>query len=738
MVDEKIKSFVKSFFSSQHKKSIPLSDLKRALKEDFGVSTSQFFPLFKELSVECDIGVIDSVSGVSFYFIEPSKFLSGKIVSVRDGLYMIDASDGSSRKVYSSRYFGGFIEGDEIRFCISDSDALIYAKLIKPSERRIVCRVGMNSAGERILYPENEKKYGDIVIIPEHELDNMDSKLVSVAISERVLNKKAGTPFIHKGSVIDVFDSEEHLDAQIKIAMVENGIPYEWPDAVLSQVEAIPDEVLPKDMHDRMDLTGLPLFTIDGEDARDFDDAVFCEPLKREEGGWKLYVAIADVSYYVRNNTPLDHEAFKRGNSVYFPNYVVPMLPEKLSNGLCSLNPRVNRLCMTCEMIISKNGVLESSRFYPAVMFSHARLTYNKVHGMLEGDEALVREYADIYPHIVNLYEMYKAMDGYRKKRGVIEFETQEMKFFFDENLHIEDMMVDPRHESHKIIEECMIAANVAAATFITEHRYKTLYRIHPNPVKAKVDEFRNIISRYGLSLSGDDVPAPADYAKFLNSVSERPDAEIFETLMLRSLAKAVYSPENCGHYALALSNYAHFTSPIRRYPDLMLHREIKYFLALDAHMEISDGVKTSLGGFHYDLRQLPQSGIHCSETERKADEASHQVENWLKCEFMKDKIGMTFPGVVTNVASFGIFVRLEQWTIDGLVYVGNIGADYYTVTDPITIVGECSGVSYTVGDRVNVIVDSIDPDSNRINFLLAADSSNLTYKKKKSRSNNR
>jgi ribonuclease R len=738
MIDEEIKTFVKEQLSPAVRKNrLSFDGLKKELKSRFGINYKHFFSLFQELSAELNIGIRGNPPQDSLRVYEDSELSSATVLSCGVNDAVLACEDGTTRKVHTSPYFGGLIDGDRVLYIADKNDFLIFIKVIKPAERRIVCRISENSSGDCELYPENERKYPNIIILPDHELHLMDSKLVSVQITERTPKKSELSPYYFRGTVVDVFDSDDHLDSRIKIAMAEHGISYVWPEEVKRQTENIPDEVKSEDMAGRRDLTGIPLFTIDGDDARDFDDAVFCEPLKREEGGWKLYVAIADVSYYVRIGTPLDREAYKRGNSVYFPTYVVPMLPEKLSNGLCSLNPKVNRLCMTCEMIIARNGTLESFRFYPAVMFSHARLTYNKVHGMLEGDTALIEEFGDIYPHVVNLYEMYRAMDGARKRRGVIEFESEEMRFFFDENMKVEDMMVEPRHESHKMIEECMIAANVAAATFITEHRYKTLFRIHPRPAEAKVDEFRNIISRYGLTLSGDAVPEPSDYAHFLKSVSERPDAAVFETLMLRSLAKAVYSPENCGHYALALENYAHFTSPIRRYPDLMLHREIKYFLACDEHSEIQDGCKTPIGGFHYELNRLGSAGIQCSETERNADEASHQVDNWLKCEFMKDKIGMTFSGVITNVAPFGIFVRLDQWSIDGLVYVGNLGADYFTVTDPVSIVGSATGISYVVGDRVDVIIDSIDPDSGRIQLLLTSEYRDLTYKKKKARKEN-
>ncbi len=663
----------------------------------------------------------------------PRDRLQGTVAAVQEDRILIRTGD-DTHWLERPHCLGYFVEDDQLLYTESGG-CLTSAEVTVPSQRRIVCRISRDRSGRSVLIPENVRRYRSLVILPDHEVEEMDAKLAAVEVTARIPALPDTSTVYFRGSVTEIFSSSREVDNQIRIAMADHGIPHDWPGEVLRQTERIPDQVTEADKAGRRDLTGLPLITIDGEDARDFDDAVYCEPLTRESGGWRLVVAIADVSYYVRPDTPLDAEAFKRGNSVYFPSLVVPMLPEKLSNGLCSLNPNVDRLCMVSDMIIDRSGRLESSELYPAVMRSHCRLTYTKVHAMLEGDAALAAEYAEIYPHVVNLNQMYLAMAGARRRRGVIEFESDEMKFAFDEEQRVEDMYTDPRYEAHKIIEECMIAANVAAADFIVSHKYKTLFRIHPEPDPEKVDAFRSALAVVGLSLGGGAKPRPADYAAFLDAIAQRPDAAVWEVMMLRSLAKAVYSPENCGHYALALKNYAHFTSPIRRYPDLMLHREIKYFLAQDAG-EVSSGGRTPLGGQHCERARLVISGQHCSETERRADDATHQVEAWLKCDFMRDKIGQTFAGTVTNVVPFGLFVRLDRWSVDGLVYVANLGADYFTLSqDGMALVGSYTGLMYRMGDHLDVIISSIDEGEKRINFTLAKSSEGQTYKKKKKKS---
>ncbi len=651
-------------------------------------------------------------------------------------VYLVD-QDSQTTVLFDRDKFPCLIDGDEVIYISEKKDPVgeeaIFVQLVKESSRPVVCRATRDRDGHLFFCPENLNKYYEFaVLVDDEECKSLDAELVAITLTQRNIREGNSKRIFCRGTITEVLGAAESTETQVKIAIIQHAIPSVFSKDVLHQVEKMPDEVQDQDRIGHRDIRDLPLITIDGEDARDFDDAVYAEKLDRPEGGWRLYVAIADVSYYVRKGTPLDKSAYERGNSVYFPDTVIPMLPVKLSNGLCSLNPNVDRLCMTCEMVITTAGEIESHEFYPAVMRSHARMTYTKVHNIFEGDVQLIDEYQDIVPHLMNLLDLYRVLDKARTSRGAIEFESEEVKFFYDENHKIEDIQPLVRNEAHKLIEECMILANIAAARFIESHAYKTVFRIHPNPLKAKVDSFRKFLAAYGLQLEGGDDPQPHDYANFVKRVSDREDSQVFHMMMLRSLSKAVYSPENCGHFGLALKQYAHFTSPIRRYPDLMLHREIKYFLALDAHEKVT-GNATSLGGFHYDVGVLAVEGEHCSETERRADEATYEVASWLKCEFMQDKIGKEFDGVITNVAPFGIFVQLENWHIDGLVYVGNLGQDFF-IFNPgnQTLVGQNTGAHYKIGEKVSVVVDSINIEEKRINFLLAKGVAGHTYKGRK------
>lgn len=402
--------------------------------------------------------------------------------------------------------------------------------------------------------------------------------------------------------------------------------------------------------------------TIDGEDARDFDDAVYCEPKK--SGGWRLWVAIADVSHYVRQGSALDNEAVKRGNSVYFPSQVIPMLPEVLSNGLCSLNPQVDRLCMVCEMTISESGKLSGYKHYEAVMNSHARLTYTKVSNMLDGNEELRERYAPLVPHLENLYGMYKVLKTERESRGAIEFETVETKFIFNADRKIDRIVPAERNDAHKIIEECMILANIASARFVEKAKEPALYRVHDAPGEERLIGFRDFLGELSLHLSGGLEPSPRDYAELATLIQNRPDKELIQSMLLRSMKQAVYQADNLGHFGLALKQYAHFTSPIRRYPDLTLHRALKYLIAKKEGTNTDRWTPT--GGYHYSFDDMDTLGEQCSMTERRADDATRDVADWLKCEYMQDHVGDEFDGVIANVTGFGFFVRLNELNIDG------------------------------------------------------------------------
>lgn len=559
---------------------------------------------------------------------------------------------------------------------------------------------------------EDTKIKQEIFIDPKEKLGARQGQMVVVELLQRP------SPRSHAvGKVIEVLGDHMAPGMEIEIALRAHDLPHQFSHTLQAEVSLIKDEVEEEAKAPRVDLRHLPLVTIDGEDARDFDDAVYCEPKK--SGGWRLWVAIADVSYYVRHKTALDDEAISRGNSVYFPSQVIPMLPEKLSNGLCSLNPHVDRLCMVCEMTISANGKLSGSKFYPAVMQSHARFTYTKVAKILDQEnpesESLRQEYAPLVPDLENLNRMYWALTDARDKRGAIAFETQESIFLFNEEKKIESVVPLIRNDAHKIIEECMILANVATAKFIEKHAKPGLFRVHDKPSEEKYNNFVSYLSELGITLPKREAPEPKDYGEIITKVADRPDKELIQTMLLRSMRQAVYQSDNLGHFGLALTSYSHFTSPIRRYPDLVVHRVIKAILEEQATNEANAGF------YNYTLAEVVELGEHCSMTERRADEATRDVSDWLKCEFMQDHVGSSFTGVISTVTNFGLFVRLQSLHIEGLVHITALGRDYYHYDDiRMSLTGENSGVRYRVGDVVEVTVEAVNLDEKKIALALA------------------
>jgi len=469
-------------------------------------------------------------------------------------------------------------------------------------------------------------------------------------------------------------------------------------------------------------LRKIPLVTIDGEDARDFDDAVYCQKTPK---GWKLLVAIADVSHYVQINSALDKEAQKRSTSVYFPEQVIPMLPEILSNGLCSLNPHVDRLCMVCELYINEEGQVTRSRFFDAVMSSHARLTYNEVAKMLvDGDKELAEKYKALMPHLQELYALYKVMRVSREQRGAMDFDTQETRIVFGAERKIEKIVPVVRNDAHKLIEEFMITANMAAARFLNSKKMPKLLRIHEGPSADKLLNLKTFIGELGLSLGGGAKPTPLDYMHLMESIKDRPDAHLIQTVLLRSMSQAVYSPELKGHFGLALDAYAHFTSPIRRYPDLLVHRAIRHCLQ-----------GKPVESFFYGVPDMVVLGEQCSAHERRADDATRDVVSWLKCEYMMDKVGEEFPGIISAVTSFGFFVELAEIYVEGLVHISNLAQDYFHFdATSHQLRGERTGINYRLGDSVTVRVARVDLDEKKIDFELAQKQAAMDTKPKKRR----
>ena len=581
-------------------------------------------------------------------------------------------------------------------------------RVLEANKKQIVGRFFLEQ-GIGYVVPDDSRITRDILIPDNARLGARMGQVVVVELHPRT------APFFQPiGKITEVLGDNMAKGMEVEIAIRKHDIPHSFPSAVEKQLKKWAEDVPEEAKRGRVDLRNLPLVTIDGEDARDFDDAVFCQ---KQGKGWKLWVAIADVSYYVRPKSALDTEAYNRGNSVYFPNRVVPMLPEKLSNGLCSLNPQVDRLCMVCEITLSAKGKMTDYQFYEAVMNSHARLTYNKVAKILEKDTALCERYVSLVPHLQELYEMYQALVKARRQRGAIEFETIESKFIFNALGRIERIEPVVRNDAHKIIEECMILANIASANFMEKHQEPALYRIHAVPSEEKLTAFRSFLAECGLSLSGGNKPTPTDYAQLLEQIKPRPDHELIQTMLLRSMSQAVYSADNIGHFGLALEEYAHFTSPIRRYPDLTLHRGIKYLLA---KQKGSKRKTTDTGGYHYQLEEMDVFGAHCSSTERRADDATREVADWLKCEYMQDHVGEEFDGVISSVTGFGFFVRLNDLFIDGLVHISGLANDYYLFDMPKQrLIGENSGMIFRLGDAVKVRVEAVSLEQKQIDFSL-------------------
>ena len=581
-------------------------------------------------------------------------------------------------------------------------------RVLESRKKQIVGRFFLEN-GFSYVVPDDSRIGRDILVPNEHRNGARMGQVVVVELQER--SASFNQPI---GVITELLGDNMAKGMEVEIALRNHDIPHKFPSAVEKYVKKFTEEVPEEAKKGRVDLRNLPLVTIDGEDARDFDDAVYCE---KHGKGWKLWVAIADVSYYVRLRSALDVEAHNRGNSVYFPNRVVPMLPEILSNGLCSLNPQVDRLCMVCEMQISAKGKLTDYRFYEAVMNSHARLTYTKVAKMLEGDEELRSRYSTLVPHLEELYKLYQTLLSARHQRGAIDFETIETKFIFNAMGRIERIEPVVRNDAHKIIEECMILANIAAANFMEKHKEPALYRIHATPSEEKLTSFRTFLSEFGLTLEGGLKPTTKDYAALLEKVKERPDHELIQTMLLRSLSQAVYHADNIGHFGLALEEYAHFTSPIRRYPDLTLHRGIKYLL------DKEQGAKrktTDTGGYHYSFDEMDLLGNHCSMTERRADDATREVADWLKCEYMQDHVGGEFSGVISSVTGFGLFVRLDDLFIDGLVHISTLENDYYQFdAAKQRLIGENSGMQYRLGDKVCIKVEAVHLENKMVDFSL-------------------
>jgi ribonuclease R len=597
--------------------------------------------------------------------------------------------------------------------------------------------------GVWLVAPE-DKRYGHDVIIPKGATGA--AKVGQVVVVELTEPPSLyGQPV---GRIKEVLGEVDDPGMEIEIAVRKFSVPHEFSAECLKLVKTLPDHVRAEDSAGRIDLTDLGFVTIDGEDARDFDDAVYCEPAKvGRKKGWRLLVAIADVSHYVETGSAVDIDAYDRATSVYFPRRVIPMLPEKLSNGLCSLNPHLDRLCMVCDMLITTEGDVYAYQFYPAVMHSKARMTYTAVAAILantRGPQALAQ--GEVVPHLINLHDVYLALLKSRQVRGAVDFETTETQIVCDESGRIEKIIPRVRNEAHRLIEEAMLAANFCSADFILGSKNPGLFRVHEGPTPEKLENLKTYLKAVGVGLTISEDPRPGEYQAIAKATQERPDAQQIHSMLLRSMQQAIYTPLNSGHFGLAFEAYTHFTSPIRRYPDLLVHRVIKAILAKkryqlpvlptpgESHARLARRMASKSGATSKKPSQAQNNlspeivawqaaGLHCSANERRADEASRDVEAWLKCKFMREHLGEEYSGVVTAAMGFGIFVTLDNLYVEGMVHITELGGEYFRFDEARQeLRGERTGIRYAIGTRVQVQVSRVDLDGRKIDFRLVRD----------------
>ena len=669
--------------------------------------------------------------------INKMDLIRGRVQGHRDGFGFVIPADGGEDLYLSYRQMRRVLDGDEVLVRETGQDFKgrregSIVEVLAHNTHQVVGRY-LSESGIDFVRPDNPRLSHDILIPPaEGETSKSRNKDRQVKAGQFVvveITQQPGRKNPPMGRLLEILGDHMAPGMEIDVAIRSHAIPHLWPSDVQAEAKQLPEQVDESDKQGRVDLRQLPFVTIDGEDARDFDDAVYCEP--KRSGGWRLYVAIADVSHYVGLGSSLDHEAQVRGNSVYFPDYVVPMLPEALSNGLCSLNPKVDRLAMVCEMTVSAAGRVSGYQFYEAVIHSHARLTYTQVGTVLtEGgnaDEGLSNPAVAMRPQITHLYELYRVLRGARSERGAIDFETVETRIVFDKDRKIEQIVPVVRNDAHRLIEECMLAANVSAARFLMKHELPALYRVHEGPRAEKLENLREFLGEIGLGLPGKGQPKPDDYQMLLESIQERPDRHLIQTVMLRSLSQAMYQPDNKGHFGLAYSAYAHFTSPIRRYPDLLVHRAIRHVIRSAKPSKLVrrvDGVAPidQAQIYPYAVADMLALGEQSSLTERRADDATRDVISWLKCEYLQDHVGDQFDGVISAVTNFGLFVELNDLYVEGLIHITNLPHDYYHFeAAQHRLIGERTRQVFRLGDELRVQVSRVDLDDRKVDLQLVS-----------------
>ncbi len=633
----------------------------------------------------------------------------GTVLAHRDGYGFLSSDDAGEDIFLPPRSMRSLMHGDRAAVRVQKNpDGRFEGRLVEVLERshRHVAGEFYREHGLCFVRPDDPHIGADILVPPECCGKAQPGEMITVELTAYPDRRGPAV-----GRVVEVLGPREKPGMAVELAIRNHDLPHVWPTEVIEQAAQIPEGVCESERRGRRDLCDFPFVTIDGEDARDFDDALCCRP---EGEGFRLFVAIADVAHYVGPGSAIDAEAHRRGNSVYFPQRVLPMLPEVLSNGLCSLNPEVDRLCLVAELRIDPAGKVSRSRFYPAVIHSQARLTYTEVAAILvAGDKAARARRRSLLPHLEALHGVYRALAEARSRRGAIDFDSVETRFVFDTAGRVQALRPIVRNEAHRLVEESMIAANSAAARHLIRAGIPAIYRAHERPPSDRLAELRDFLAPHGLSLGGGDHPEPRHYSKLLKAVAVRPDRLRVETMLLRSLAQAVYQPKSIGHFGLALEHYTHFTSPIRRYPDLVVHRALK-------HLAEGHGAE----GFAYGFERLEALGRHCSATERRADEATREAADTLKAEFMSERVGEEFDGVVTGVTGFGLFVQLEGLYLEGLVHVSTLASDYYVFDARVhRLRGEHSGASYGIGDPLRVVVTRVSINERKIDLAPAGES---------------
>ena len=711
---------------SEHSKPVSLEQLTQEL----GLTDpDQIEGLRRRIVAMVRDGQIKADSNNVFQLMARSSLKSGRISATKDGTGYCIFDDVSEPLLIRAQQMRQVFDGDQV--LVNERIQAGYEPdgvIVEVTERNTLSIVGnfYRTPSTSYVVPLNKRNQHISIHISGDTSDIAEGALVEVKIDQQPAITAMSQGQIHK-----VFDRTQ-AGQEIEIALLNHRLRHEWTEKLLQEAEKVPSAITDQQIKTRFDLREQAFVTIDGEDSKDFDDAVFC---KKEKSGFRLWVAIADVSEYVQPGQALDLEAQLRGNSVYFPREVLPMLPERLSNGICSLNPNQDRLALVCEMRVTAKGNVTDFFFFEAVFRSHARLTYGQVASVLENKEKsqLTKE---VSANLVALEKVYQAFLHSRNKRGALTIELPELRFIF-ENDRVKSLTHTTRNIAHKIIEEAMLAANVCAAKLLAEQKIPTLYRKHDDPDTARVTEFQQFLKLLGLRLAGNGEPRPKHFLNLIEQLDKIVNADIILMQILRTMSKAEYTPDQLPHFGLAYESYTHFTSPIRRYPDLLVHRAIR---SLIHSRKKTTGVKRVKGSgiwknkesYPYDKQQLATIGRHCTDTEKRAEDASRDVQQYLRCTYLQKFVGDSFQGIVKTVTKFGLFVEMEKTYSEGLLHISQLRGDYYIFDkNSMSLRGEHSGVTYSTGTKVGVRLVKVDIEQGMIDLELDKDEKSARKKSK-------